>query len=309
MRIKQISKDGIDRRGFLECMAWAGTGALWGMASGVVRGQEIERAGSGLAADWGFVQISDSHMGFSQPANSDVIATLQETVAKINALPSRPAFVLHTGDITHLSKPEEFDTADQILQAAKAGRIFFVPGEHDVMGESSYLERYGKETKGDGWYSFDHRGAHFVGLNNVKLRQAGLGRLGPEQLEWLEADLEGLSASTPVVVFAHMPLWTVYEKWGWGTADAMEAMTYLRRFGSVSVLNGHIHQTMQKVEGNIVFHTAASTAFPQPPPGAPQGPGPWTVPSDKLRSMLGLTSVSYRETTAALAIADMPLFP
>lgn len=294
--------DGIDRRGFLECMAWAGTGVLWTLAGGVARSQMLgrETPHSGLT----FVQISDSHIGFNRDANPDVTATLQAAIDRINALPERPAFLIHTGDITHLSKPAEFDTADSLLQTVQTGARFFVPGEHDVVGSDHsrlYLERYGKKTSGDGWYSFDHSGIHFVGLVNVT------GSLGDAQIEWLEKDLDPLSSSTPVVVFAHFPLWAVYPKWGWTTADGTQALTYLRRFGSVTVLNGHIHQTMQKVEGNITFHTACSTAFPQPNPGAAAGPGPMKVPADQLRGTLGLTSVRYVEGPHALALVDETL--
>jgi Icc protein len=306
---KLLSADGVDRRGFLQCMAWAGTGMIWAMKGGVAFSQETHHAGM-MHDSFSFVQISDSHIGFNKPANENVIATLQEAVGRINTLPSPPAFLIHTGDISHLSKPEEFDTLDQILKTAKAGEIFFVPGEHDVLGDNGkqYLERYGKNTKGDGWFSFDQKGVHFIGLVNVmNLKAGGLGSLGDEQLAWLEKDVSGLSASTPIVVFAHVPLLLVYQDWGWGTDDGERALGYLKRFGSVTVLNGHIHQTMQKVEGNMTFHTATSTAFPQPKPGAAPSPGPMKVPAEQLRSLLGLTRVSYVQGNHSLAIVDSTL--
>jgi 3',5'-cyclic-AMP phosphodiesterase len=220
-------------------------------------------------SDLSFAQISDSHMGFNKPANSDVASTLKAAVDKINALPQAPEFLLHSGDISHLSRPEEFDTVEQILKSAKTKDVFYVPGEHNVTdGEGKeYLQRYAKNTQGAGWYSFDKKGVHFLGLVNVmNLNAGGLGSLGADQLEWIRKDLEPLAASTPVVVFAHIPLWSVYPEWGWGTGDNAQARALLKRFGSVTVLNGHIHQTMQKVEGSVTFHTAASTAFPQPAP-------------------------------------------
>ncbi len=302
-------------------MAWAGTGVLWMMSGGSLKSygmsQLIDKTTGGLKkgivipkSDFSFVQISDSHIGFSKPANTDVIGTLQAAMAKINALPSAPSFVLHTGDLSHLAQADEFDTLDQALKSIKTEKIFFVPGEHDVLNDNGkqYLERYGKGTKGDGWYSFDSGGVHFVGLVNVvNTSEGGLGVLGAEQLAWLEKDLKGLSNSTPIVVFAHIPLWAVYPQWGWGTRDSEQALSYLRRFGSVSVLNGHIHQTMLKVEGNITFHTATSTAFPQPQPGTAPAPGPMKVPAEKLRGLLGLTSVHYQEHAHSLAITDTPL--
>lgn len=319
--IEDSNDDGIDRAGFIKCMAWAGTGVLWMMSGGILKSfgmsQLIDKATGGLKkgivipdAGFSFVQISDSHIGFNKPANPDVIATLQTAVAKINAMPAEPAFVLHTGDLSHLAQAEEFDTLEQVLKSVKTEKVFYVPGEHDVLSGSAkqYLDRYGKGTRGDGWYSFDSHGVHFVGLVNVvNTSEGGLGALGNEQLKWLEDDLKGLSASTPVVVFAHIPLWSVYPQWGWGTRDSEQALSYLKRFGSVSVLNGHIHQMMQKVEGNITFHTAASTAFPQPQPGTAPAPGPLKVPAEKLRSMLGLTSVQYVEHDHTLAITDTPL--
>jgi Icc protein len=261
------------------------------------------------AGELSFVQISDSHMGFNKPANPDVAGTLKAAVDKINALEKAPEFLLHTGDISHLSKPEEFDTVDQILKATRK-EVFFVPGEHDVLNDdgAQFHERYGKQSKGTGWYSFDKKGVHFVGLVNVmNLKAGGLGTLGHDQLEWLEDDVKHLKSSTPIVVFAHIPLWSVYPEWGWGTEDSAQALAYLKKFGSVTVLNGHIHQTMQKVEGNVTFHTAASTAFPQPQPGKADSPGPMKVPAEQLRSILGITDVNYIRGQHALAVVDSSL--
>jgi 3',5'-cyclic AMP phosphodiesterase CpdA len=263
-----------------------------------------------MAGELSFVQISDSHMGFNKAANPDVAGTLKAAVDKINGLPKAPEFLLHTGDISHLSRPEQFDTVDQILKGASAKDVFYVPGEHDVLDDDGkqYLERYGKGTKGSGWYSFDKKGVHFVGLVNVvNLKAGGLGTLGGEQLEWLERDVKQLKSSTPIVVFAHIPLWSVYPEWGWGTEDSAQALGYLKKFGSVTVLNGHIHQTMQKVEGNVTFHTARSTAFPQPQPGSAPSPGPMKVPDDQLRKVLGITDVNYSQGEHALAVVDSTL--
>jgi amicyanin len=290
-------------------MAWAGTGMLWNVSGGVATSAELGTHHHAIGG-FSFIQISDSHIGFSKDANKDVTATLQEAINKINALEKVPELLIHTGDLSHLSKPSEFDTLDQILKSAKTGQTFFVPGEHDLLTDSGkpYLERYGKNTKGAGWYSFDHKGVHFVGLVNVAdLKPGGLGVLGTEQLEWLEKDVRGLSASTPVVVFAHIPLWTVYPEWGWGTDDGAKALASLKRFGSVTVLNGHIHQTMQKIEGNVSFHTARSTAFPQPAPGSAPSPGPMKVSDDRLRDVLGITHVSYVMGQSPLAIVDSSL--
>jgi len=313
--------DGIDRAGFLKCMAWAGTGLFCMMSGGVMKSygmsqlidKNIGLLKKGLMlpkADFTFAQISDSHIGFNKPANPDVVGTLQAAIGKINEMPVAPSFILHTGDLSHLAQADEFDTLDQEMKSAKTGKIFYVPGEHDVLNDNGkqYLQRYGKDTKGDGWYSFDYNGVHFIGLVNVvNTAEGGLGVLGNEQLEWLQKDVKGLSSSTPIVVFAHIPLWAIYPQWGWGTRDSEQALSYLKRFGSVSVLNGHIHQTLQKVEGNITFHTATSTAFPQPQPGAAPAAGPMKVPAEQLRTLLGVTSVDYVEHNHTLAVTDTPL--
>jgi hypothetical protein len=310
--------DGVDRRGFLKCMAWAGTGAFCVIRGGVLRSYSMSRLAEmdpeerakEMAGELSFAQISDSHMGFNKAANPDVAGTLKAAVDKLNGLAVPPEFLLHTGDISHLSKPEEFDTVEQILKDAKPKDIFYVPGEHDVLNDNGqqFLERYGKGSKGAGWYSFDKKGVHFIGLVNVvNLKAGGLGTLGQEQLEWLENDVKRLQPSTPLVVFAHIPLWSVYPEWGWGTDDSAQALGYLKKFGSVTVLNGHIHQTMQKIEGNITFHTAASTAFPQPAPGKADSPGPMKVPAEQLKSVLGITAVNFVRGKQALGLVDSTL--
>src|ERR1700693_3227040 len=289
-------------------MAWTGTGVIWTVSSGILSSRAFGQKMKAAKGELHFVQISDSHMGFSKPANPDVVGTLQATVDKINALPQQPDFIIHTGDLSHTSKPGEYDTLDQVLKGAKTRQVFFVPGERDTSIDDGkqYLERYGKNAKGRGWYSFNHKDVHFVGLSNVVALE-GLGKLGPEQLQWLEADLKAQPTSRPVVVFAHIPLWSVYPEWGWGTEDSAQALGYLKRFGSVTVLNGHIHQVMQKVEGNVTFHTAASTAFPQPQPGKADSPGPMKVPAEQLKSVLGITDVNYVQGQHALAVVDSTL--
>ena len=304
----------LDRRNFLRCMAWVGTGAVWTLSSGVLKGSPLGQSSRGPTMSHGdsalrFVQISDSHIGFDKPANTDVTATLRAAIAKINAAPEPPAFVLHTGDLTHLSKASEFDTLRQVLSELSVP-VFYVPGEHDVLEDEgkNYLEQFGKGTHGAGWYSFDRDGVHFIGLVNVvNLKAGGLGMLGAEQLEWLEKDVKHLKSSVPIIVFAHIPLWSVYPEWGWGTDDSERALSYLKRFGSVSVLNGHIHQVMQKVEGHVTFHTAMSTAFPQPAPGTAASPGPMKVADDRLRKVLGLSRVSLHGVNHPIAITDVPL--
>src|SRR5437762_8387198 len=300
--------DGIDRRGLLQCMAWAGTGVVWSVGSGQLSSRVFGQSMKSAKGELHFVQISDSHMGFNKPANADVGATLQATIDKINALPEQPEFIIHTGDLSHMSKPGEYDTLDQLLKGAKTKQVFFVPGEHDTSIDDGqeYLQRYGKDTMGRGWFSFNHRDVHFVGLSNVAALE-GLGKLGTEQLQWFEADLKAQPASRAEVVFAHIPLRSVYPEWGWRAEDSAQALALLKRFGSVTVLNGHIHQTMQKVEGNVTFHTAASTAFPQPQPGKADSPGPMKVPAEQLRSVLGITDVNYVQGQHALAVIDSTL--
>jgi Calcineurin-like phosphoesterase len=302
--------NGVSRRKVLECMTWAGTGLLWTVSGGIPRTLNlVDAANAAEAPGMTFLQISDSHVGFDKPANPNALGTLEEAINKVNAIPKKPSFMIHTGDITHLSKAAEFDNAEKIISQSKLD-VHYVPGEHDFLDEERkfYKDRYGKGTKGSGYYSFDAGGVHFVGLVNVvELKGGGMGSLGGEQLEWLEDDLKGKSKSTPIVLFAHIPLWTVYPEWGWGTEDSAKALEYLKGFGSVTVLNGHIHQVMQKVEGAVTFHTARSTAFPQPAPGTAPSPGPMKVEDAKLRSVLGIASINFKQGDQRLAIIDTPL--
>ena len=304
-----IVADGLDRRGLLKCMAWAGAGVLWTVSGGVPRSlllSDAAAATEGLT----FVQISDTHIGFNKPANPDVAGTMKAAVARIAALSPRPAFLIHTGDIAHTAKPEEWDDAVQAIGRTRLD-VHYAPGEHDIVDpttRTAYLDRFGKGATGGGWYAFDYGGVHFVSLVNVvDLKKNGLGSLGAEQLEWLEGDLKAKPASTPIVVFAHIPLWMVAPEWGWGTEDSAQALAYLARFGSVTVLNGHIHQLMQKVEGAVTFYTARSTAFPQPAPGTAPSPGPKLVPAGELRKWLGVREVAYMPTPTRLAVTDADL--
>jgi 3',5'-cyclic AMP phosphodiesterase CpdA len=303
--------DRMDRRGLLKCMAWTGTGVLLTVGSGIPESLGIEEALARPAlTGFSFVQLSDSHIGFNKPPNPDARESFAEAIAKVNALPAKPDFIIHTGDVSQLSRDEEFDDANEMLRATGIP-TFFVPGEHDVLDPeqgAAFKARFGKDTNGNGWYSFDHKGIHFIGLVNVlNLHAGGMGNLGREQLNWLKQDLQRLSSSTPIVVFAHMPLWTLYQPWGWGTDDADQAFRLLARFGSVTVLNGHIHQIAQKVEGHLTFHTARSTAFPQPAPGTAPSPGPLKVPPEQLRATLGITSATIAPGRRDLALIDTTL--
>ena len=299
----------IDRRGFLKCMQWAGAGVVWSFAGGVPASRLLGAQPAKIRSeDFAFVQISDSHIGFDKPANADVNATFQAAAEKINALDRQPDFILHTGDLSHLAKASEFDTLDQLLKGVRQKQVFFVPGEHDLLGDDGkqYMERFGKGTMGRGWQSFDHKGVHFIGLNN-SAQLEGMGALGDEQLAWIKSDVAKLGSSTPIVVFAHIPLWAAYPEWGWATKDSAQALDVMKRFGSLTVLNGHIHQVMQKVEGNVTFHSAMSTAFPQPAPGSASSPGPMKVPADKLRDVLGIRSVNFVAGSHNLAVVDSTL--
>jgi hypothetical protein len=303
------------RRKALKCLAYGGAGTLFALSGGILTPIDLARAAGeeGHGRRTGrplFVQISDTHIGFNKSANPDVNGTLTEAIDLVNGLQQQPELIIHTGDITHLSRAAEFDLARQLLSRLKSTEIHTVPGEHDVSDAtvSEYFTRFGAASQNKGYYSFDHAGVHFLALVNVlEFKPGGLGTLGAEQLAWAKRDLAARSSSTPIVVFAHMPLWTIYEPWGWGTGDAGELIDALRRFGSVTVLNGHIHQIVQKVEGHMTFHTARSTAYPQPLAGVGEGPGPLQVPPDELPRMLGISSITELRHPGTLVFSDRTL--
>jgi 3',5'-cyclic-AMP phosphodiesterase len=297
---------GTSRRRVLQCMGWGSAGISWTLTGGVPRALALGPQALAQASRLSFVQISDTHIGFSKDPNPAPDSTLREALAKIAAMDEKPAFLLHTGDVSHLSKASEFDTANQIMKTTGLD-TFYVPGEHDTIGDDGklFFERFGRGNTG-GWYSFDQAGVHFIGLVNVlHLKSGGGGFLGQDQLEWLENDVKGRTASTPIVVFAHMPLWALYTDWGWSTDDSAQAFSYLKRFGSVTVLNGHIHQVIQKVEGNVTFQTARSTAYPQPAPGQGPGPGPMQVAADRLRSTLGIRHIDFTGVVPTIAESSL----
>src|SRR5260370_26982489 len=282
---------GQSRRGVLKCLAWAGTGIVWTVAGGVPRPLGLGEALAATPADgFTFVQISDSHIGFNKEANPHPNATLQAALDRIGQLPKKAAMMIHTGDVSHVSKAAEFDAAEQLMKSVKLD-THYVPGEHDVIGDDGkqFFERFAKEAKTGGWYSFDQGGVHFIAMNNVQnFVKDGAGGFGAGQLEWLEKDVKGRTASTPIVVFTHVPMWPIYQEWGWATADAPQALSYLKRFGSVTVPNGHLPQIVQKIEGNVSFRTAMSTAFPQPIAGQGPAPAPLKVAAEQLMGVISI---------------------
>ena len=303
------------RRQALTCLAaWTGAAVVWTVAGGVPRalGATPGKLSAAQKNELTFVQISDTHIGFRREANPDIVGGVRHAIADINGLSQAPAFVVHTGDVSHLSKPAEFGQARELLQELRVDRVHTIPGEHDTIddGVTGYLKYFDHDGNGKPYYSFDQAGVHFVALNNVLNFKAGtMASLGDEQIEWVRRDLSGLSHSNPIVVLGHIPLWTVWEPWGWGTEDSAQVMALLRPFGSVTVLNGHIHQVLQKVEGNVTLHSAMSLAYPLPAPGAAGigEPGPVTVPAGELGKLLGTRQIDVVPGEHELALIDRPL--
>jgi len=308
-----MSSKKLGRSTFLECMAWCGTGVIYSLtARGMVGRALADDSPDAMPSDGPtFVQISDTHVGYNGDANHDVLKTFEAAIDKINALPAKPAFVMHTGDLTHLSKADQFGTVRDMLSSIKTDVFYAVPGEHDVIDDkgAQFFKLFGAvnaATASRPWYSFDAAGVHALGLTNVIDITAG-GLLGRDQLEWARADLRKQPSDTPIVIFAHIPLYAVYPDWGWTTDDFAELLTMLRRFDSVTVLNGHIHQVLSKVDGNVKFFTAASTAFPQPKPGSEPKPHPLVVPAGELSGHLGIRTVTIVPGSHAIAVADESL--
>jgi 3',5'-cyclic-AMP phosphodiesterase len=256
---------GMTRRQLMRHSAWFGGAVVLTVSAGEVISHIPGTANAAAASstDLRFVQVSDSHIGFQGPANMDVAGTFADALNRVNSLGFRPDFVMHTGDLTHLSTPAQFDQVKQMLSQVDTDRVFTVPGEHDSIGDNgprAYRQTFGQNTLGDGWYSFDTHGVHFIALvNTLHLEQ--LGHLGQDQIDFVQKDIAGLHSDTPIVVFSHIPLFAMYPKWGWGTDDAVQVLSMLRRFSSVTCLNGHVHQLFTKTEGNITFHSARPTCY------------------------------------------------
>jgi 3',5'-cyclic-AMP phosphodiesterase len=282
----------MERRKFIEHVGWTGLGIVWALSeNGLLTARQVDA--SPAQKSFSFVQISDTHIGFHKPANEHVTDTLQKAINAINALPTPPAFVVHTGDISHLSKPEEFDQAKQLLSQLKVP-LFTLPGEHDTIGDrgQAYEEAFNRKNAKEGLQIWDHSGMHFLAVTNVlDFGATGKGALGQAQLDLLTKDLAAQKKDTPIVVFSHIPLYDLYPKWGWATADSAKLLSLLSRFSSVTVLSGHIHQVIQHSEGNIRFHTASTTAYPLPAPGNGEQPTPVTLPEKTLLKALGFRTV------------------
>jgi 3',5'-cyclic-AMP phosphodiesterase len=305
----------MSRRQLLRHTGWFGSAVILTVVGGEVishiaddHDSAAARNVAGTSAALRFVQVSDSHIGFTGAANTDVARSFTEAINQINSLGFRPDFVTHTGDLTHLSTPGQFDQVHQMLTGLHTERVFTVPGEHDSIGDAgrAYRQRFSAGTLGDGWYSFDTHGVHFIALVNTLSLQK-LGHLGTEQIDFVRRDVAGLPADTPIVVFSHIPLFAMYPAWGWSTDDAMRVLAQLRRFSSVTCLNGHVHQLFTKTEGNVTFHSATTTAYPLPKPGTAPAPIPQVLPAGRLKDALGIRTVTYRKGISSLAVTDEKL--
>jgi Icc protein len=302
---------GMTRRQLIRHSAWFGAAVALTFTGGEVISRIAGDAAGNASSNTGqlqFVQVSDSHLGFSGTANPDVTATFAMAINQVNSLGYQPDFVMHTGDITHLSTPAEFGLAREMMSDLRTPRVFTVPGEHDAIndGGRAYRKFFGAQTLGEGWFSFDIKGVHIISLVNTTSVDA-LGHLGADQLDFVRRDVAGLSSETPVILFSHIPLFAMYPAWGWSTDDAVKLLAMFRRFGSVTCLNGHVHQLFKKTEGNVTFLSAAPTCYPLPAPGHGPAPLPVTLPAGKLTSALGVRTVSYQTGSKNLAIADEQL--
>lgn len=299
---------GMSRRQLIRHSAWFGAAVALTVAGGEVFSHVAGAAETKQTATptLRFAQISDSHIGFTGPANTNVTDTFTQAIKQVNSLGYTPDFIIHTGDLTHLATADQFDQVKQMMTGLSSPHIFTVPGEHDTIDFPQYHKAFGAGTRGDGWYSFDTAGVHVMALVNT-LNLKKLGHLGPDQLDFVKKDVAALPSDTPIVVFSHIPLFAMYPDWGWGTDDAAQALSYLQRFSSVTCLNGHVHQLFTKTEGNVTFHSATTTAYPLPRPGYGPAPKPVALPAGKLRDALGVREVSYTKGQQTLALKDQVL--
>jgi 3',5'-cyclic AMP phosphodiesterase CpdA len=253
----------LDRRAFLQLAGYGGAVFASGLGLGACA---APATGGTPKDDFFFVQLSDTHWGYEGPANADARGTLPKAIAAVNALPIDPDFIVFTGDLTHLTldgklRRERLAQFREQTQALRVRELRFLPGEHDASADQG--EAY-REFFGPSYYAFDHKGVHFVALDNVSDAQ---GALGEAQRSWLARDLAGRPVDAPIVVLTHRPLFDLQPQWGWATQDGAQALAQFEPFSRVTVFYGHIHQENHHETGHIVHHAARSLIFPLPPPG------------------------------------------
>jgi 3',5'-cyclic AMP phosphodiesterase CpdA len=282
----------IDRREFLKLVGMGGVV----FASGFVRGARAASYG-----DFYFVQLSDTHWGFEGPSNPDAKGTLRKAVLAVNALPEPPDFIMFTGDLTHTTddpkeRRQRLSEFRDIVSALNVKTVRFMPGEHDAALDNG---KAFKEFFGETHYTFDHKGVHFIVIDNVSDPAA---QIGDEQLEWLSADLARQPKDADIVVFTHRPLFDLYPQWDWATRDGAKAVDILMPYRNVTVFYGHIHQENHFKTGHIAHHSAKSLMFPLPAPGSQ--PKRLPVPWDAAAPYKGL---GYREVEAEIAKHDFDI--
>jgi 3',5'-cyclic AMP phosphodiesterase CpdA len=295
----------MDRRDFLG-LAAVGGGAVFASAlAGCASRAEAAMAG-GENQDFYFVQLSDTHWGYQGPANPDAAVTLRKAVAAVNALAVPPEFIVFTGDLTHTTddpaeRRRRLAEFKSIVAGLKVKSVRFMPGEHDASLDRGAAFR---EFFGETHYTFDHKGVHFIAIDNVSDPGA---KIGDEQLAWLAADLAARDRKAPLVVLTHRPLFDLAPKWDWATRDGAKAIDLLMPFENVTVFYGHIHQEHHQMTGHIAHHSAKSLIFPLPAPGSQPNrtPLPWD-PAAPYKG-LGFREVEAEDAGRRYAVTEFPV--
>jgi hypothetical protein len=292
----------IDRRSFLKLTAVGGgvvfVSGLEGCASAGMAG--------GSAGDFHFVQLSDTHWGFEGAPNPDAANTLKKAVATVNALSQQPDFIVFTGDLTHTTddpivRRKRLSEFRDIVKALKVQNIRFIPGEHDASLDNGAAY---KEFFGETHYTFDHKGVHFIALDNVSDPAA---KIGDAQLAWLKTDLSKLDKNAPIIVFTHRPLFDLAPKWDWATRDGAQAVDALLPYANVTVFYGHIHQENHHLTQHIPHHAAKSLIFPLPAPGSQEKRAPLAWNAAAPNSGLGIREIKADPGHAQVTATELPV--
>lgn len=291
------------RRELMKLVALGGGAVYISGLTGCAQGAIGKAMASDADQDFYFVQLSDTHWGFSGAPNPDAANTLRKAVASVNALQKQPDFIVFTGDLTHTTddpaeRRRRLAEFRDIVSALKVKQVRFMPGEHDASLDRGAAY---KEFFGDTFYSFDHKGVHFIAVDNVSDPGA---RIGDEQLAWMKDDLAKRPAGSPIVVLTHRPLFDLVPKWDWATRDGAQAMEILMAYPKVTVFYGHIHQEHHHMTGHIAHHSAKSLIFPLPAPGSQPArtPLPWD-PAQPNRG-LGFREVEAEPDTAQYQLQE-----